>query len=470
MNGKRATGHAGEKLRRMEYREASDRTQGFRRVREQTTAVHWTVHTERMVAKLNFFGTAGQGKKWMKLLSGVALSVLVIGSSTGLSGMADAAAGVPLEAEIATSAAIGPFNDEGYEQDYIQPVTGGGFSILQMENDEASSVLQVTYSKLDNELEPLWTHSITLNKQAGSRSGRGIQRETADGGQLWLADYINEQSDRELFAIRTDSRGDTEWSYPLQTEELFGSRTDTRIGLEPLEDGGFLVSSLDESADEFTVSKYDRDGKFLWHKVTRHIEKGWLIGNGSSYTMVLNQTGGRGGRGPAVVLADVYGKEQNRISLKLGNAMKISGIQRLNDGRIAVTGEFERGKKKHVKQTLVLNRRFQPVSLSPEYGPGTAYIPDDQTLVRIEDQYDIIDSESGLTMHGIVITGLDVRGRAKWQASTHYREDPHFRVVYDGDLAYKIPEGYALISRTSGSDSLVLDFIKILPPVTEKDS
>lgn len=397
------------------------------------------------------------------------MSVLVIGASAGLSGVAEAKAGTPQEAEIATSAAIGPFDDEGYEQNYIQPVSGGGFAVLQMENDEASSVLKVTYSKLDSVLEPLWTHSIILNKQSGSRSGRGNQRETADGGQLWLADYISEQSDRELFVICTDSQGDTLWSSPLQTEELFGSRTDTRIGLEPLQDGGFLISSLDESADEFTVSKYDQAGKFLWHKVTRHTEAGWLIGSGNGYTMVLNQTDGHGGREPVVVLADVYGREQDRINLKLGNAMKISGIQELEDDRIAVTGELERGKKL-VKRTLVLNRRLQPVSLSQEYGPGSTYVPADQTIVRVEDQYDSIDSGSGLTMHGILITGLDAKGRAQWQASTHYREDPDFQVVYDGDIVYKIPEGYALISRTSGSGSLVLDFIKILLPGIEQGS
>ncbi|MDP4096498.1 hypothetical protein OIN60_06920 [Paenibacillus sp. P96] len=418
---------------------------------------------------MNFLGEAGQGKKWMKLLSGVTLSALVIGASVNLSGMAAAEAGTPLEAEIATSAEMGSFDDQGYEQNYIQPVSNGGFAVLQMENEEESSVLKVTYSKLDGELEAVWTNSITLNKQSSSRSGRGIQRETADGGQLWLVDYIRAQSGRELLAIRTDHQGETMWSAPLQAEELFGGKMDSRIGLEPVQDGGFLVSSLDESVDELTVAKYNQDGKYLWSKVTPNTESGWIIGNGSGYCMVLNQAQGQGEGGPVVVLADVYGEEQGRNHLKLGSGIKISGVQKLTDGGIAVAIMIEQGKKP-VKRTLVLNRRFQPVSVSPEYGVGSTYIPDDQTIVRIEDQYDSLKTGSAITIHGIVITGLDAQGETKWQASTHYREDPYFKVVYDGNLVYKIPGGYALISRTTGSGLPVLDFIKILLPSIEKSS
>lgn len=435
---------------------------------EVRNPVNRIVHMERVVVKLGCLGTMNQGGKWKRVLSGIALSVLIAGSLTGWSDMAQAEKGreavTATEAEIATSTTIGSFDDVGYEQNYMQAVSDGGFTVLQLENDAAASVVRVTYSKLDGQLEPLWTHSITLNKQVSSRTGRGVQRETADGGQLWLADYVNERSERELWAIRTDRQGNARWARPLQTKAMFGSNEDTRISLEPVQDGGFLVSSLDESTNEFTVSKYDQDGNYIWHNVKPCIEQGWLSGNGSSYTMVFNQTDRRGS---VAVMADVYsGKEQDRVSLQLDDAMNISGIQEMSNGRIAVTGEMKRGKEL-VKRTLVFNRRFRLVSMSPEYSPGTVYVPDERTLIRIENQYDRLDNRSGLTMHSIAITGFNARGKSektKWKTSTHYREDPHFQVVYNDKLAYKIAEGYALISQTSGSGSPVLDFIKVVLP------
>lgn len=386
--------------------------------------------------------------------AGVALAILVMGVSAVPSYASEVSeAAVPKQAEIETSAAIGSFEDEENPHNYIQSASNGGFLVLNIEDSNEASVVHVTYGKLDSSLEDVWKHELDLNVQSGADS-RGVQRETSDGGSLLLIDYTKPDGIRELQASRLDDEGNAIWSKMLQTEGLVSRGKDSLIGLEPLADGGFLVSSLNRVEQAFTVFKYSETGEELWKRTKTGVTSGWLVGNHDGYYALMNSP-----HGPVGVQADVYGQEIRNIHFDLGMGKDIAEVRELPGGHIAVTGL-----KGNSKRTQILSNGFQLFGDTEDYPTDRVYLPEEQVYVQFSDRYDPLGSTT--KMHGITITGLKGNGTKVWETTTHYKEDNSFGIRYDTGLVYKIPTGYAVVTSTSGGarKPVMLDFAKILIP------
>ncbi|MFK4304007.1 hypothetical protein ABH892_004146 [Paenibacillus sp. RC254] len=386
--------------------------------------------------------------------AGVALATLVMGFSAIPSYASEVSeAAVPKQAEIETSAAIGSFEDEGNPHNYIQPAANGGFLVLNIEDNTEASVAHVTYGKLDSSLEGVWKHELDLNVQSGA-SSRGVQRETSDGGSLLLIDYTKPDGIRELQASRLNVDGNAVWSRTLQTDGLASHGQNSLIGLEPLADGGFLVSSLNRDEQAFTVLKYSEAGEELWNRTKDGVTSGWLVGNHDGYYALMNSP-----HGPVGVQADVYGREIRNINFDLGSGKDIAEVRELPGGHIAVTGL-----KGNSKRTQILSNGLQLFGDTEDYPTDRVYLPEEQVYVRFSDRYDPLGSTT--KMHGITITGLKGNGAKVWETTTHYKEDNSFGIRYDTGLLYKIPTGYAVVTFTSGGahKPVVLDFAKIWIP------
>ncbi len=386
--------------------------------------------------------------------AGFALAALVMGFSAVPSYASEVSeAAVPKQAEIETSAAIGSFEDEGNPHNYIQPAANGGFLVLNIEDNTETSVAHVTYGKLDSSLEGVWKHELDLNVQPGA-SSRGVQRETSDGGSLLLIDYTKPDGIRELQASRLDEDGNSVWSKTLQTDGLASHRQNSLIGLEPLADGGFLVSSLNRAEQAFTVLKYSETGEELWNRTKDGVTSGWLVGNHDGYYALMNSP-----HGPVGVEADVYGQEIRNIHFDLGSGKDIAEVRELSGGHIAVTGL-----KGNSKRTQILSNGLQLFGDTEDYPADRVYLPEEQVYVQFSDRYDPLGSST--KMHGITITGLKGNGTKVWETTTHYKEDNSFGIRYDTGLIYKIPTGYAVVTSTSSGarKPIVLDFAKIWIP------
>jgi hypothetical protein len=385
--------------------------------------------------------------------AGITLAACVMGYSASPSYASEVSqALVPKQAEIETSAALGSIKDVDNAYDYIQPAANGGFLILNIEDDVEASVVHVTYGKLDSSLESVWKHQQELNVQPGT-STRGVQRETSDGGMLFLIDYTQPNGIQDLQATRLDNDGNTVWSKTLQTDGLISHGQDSRIGLEALADGGFLVSSLNRAEQTFTVLKYSEDGDIQWNRTTRGVNSGWLVGSYNGYYAFMNSSDG-----PIGVRADVYGRDMRNIHLDLGSGMDIATVRELPGGHIAVTGL-----KGNSKRTQVLSNGLQLFGNTEDYPADRVYLPEEQLYVQFNDRYDPLGKTT--KMHGITITGLEGNGTKKWETTTHYKEDNSFGIRYDTGLVYKIPSGYVVVTSTSGARKpTVLDFAKILMP------
>ncbi|MGG4216615.1 hypothetical protein ABEW32_00150 [Paenibacillus jamilae] len=385
--------------------------------------------------------------------TGVTLAAWLLGYSAAPSYASEVSeAYVPKQAEIETSAVIGSIRDSESAHNYIQPAADGGFLMLNVEDDTEASVVHVTYGKLDSSLDNIWKHQQDLNVQTGS-SSRGVQRETSDGGLLFLVDYTQSDGMRDLQASRLDADGNTLWSRTLSTDGLISYGQNTQLGLEPLEDGGFLVSSLNPAEQSFTVLKYTETGDMLWNRMTSGVISGWLVGSHNGYYALLNSSDG-----PVAVQADVYGRNIRDIHLDLGSGKDIATVRELPSGHIAITGL-----KGNSKRTQVLSNGLQLFSNTDDYAADRVYLPEEQLYVQFSDQYDPLGKTT--KMHGITITGLKANGTQVWETKTHYKEDNSFGIRYDTGLIYKIPSGYAVVTSTTGAQKpTVLDFAKILIP------
>lgn len=383
----------------------------------------------------------------------MALAACVMGVSASpsyASGVSEAL--VPKQAEIETSAAIGFIKDVENARDYIQPAANGGFLILNIEDDTEASVVHVTYGKLDSSLENIWKHQQDLNVQPGT-SSRGVQRETSDGGLLFLIDYTKPNGAQDLQVSRLDSDGSAMWSKTLQTDGLISHEQNSRIGLEPLTYGGFLVSSLNRAEQSFTVIKYAENGDIQWSRKTAGVNSGWLVGSYNGYYALMNSSDG-----PVGVQADVNGRDIRNVNLDLGSGKHIVAVHKLSGDHIAVTGL-----KGNSKRTQVLSNDLQLFSNTEDYPAERVYLPEEQLYVQFSDRYDPLGKT--MKMHGITITGLKGRGTKEWETTTHYKEDNSFGIRYDTGLIYKIPSGYAVVTSTSGARKpTMLDFAKVLTP------
>ncbi|MEC4565592.1 hypothetical protein L8C07_06515 [Paenibacillus sp. CMAA1739] len=385
--------------------------------------------------------------------AGVTLAACLLGYNAAPSYASEVSeAYAPIQAEIETSAAIGSIKDSESAHNYIQPTAKGGFLMLNIEDDTAASVVHVTYGKLDNSLETVWKHQQDLNVQPGT-SSRGVQRETSDGGLLFLLDYTEPNGMRDVHASRLDADGNPFWSKTLPTDGLISRGQDSQVGLETLEDGSFLVSYLNLSEQSFTVLKYTETGDLLWNRTTTGVTSGWLVGSHNGYYALLNSSDG-----PVGVQADVYGRNIRDVHLDLGAGKEIAAVCELPGGHIAVTGL-----KGNSKRTQVLSNGLQLFSNTEDYASDRVYLPEEQLYVQFIDQYDPLGKTS--KMHGITITGLKGNGTKVWETKTHYKEDNSFAIRYDTGLIYKIPSGYAVVTSTTGVQKpTVLDFAKILIP------
>ncbi|WP_311080241.1 hypothetical protein [Paenibacillus polymyxa] len=385
--------------------------------------------------------------------AGAALAACLMGYSAAPSYASEVSeAFAPKQAEIETSAAIGSIKDLGNAHNYIQPAANGGFFMLNVEDDTEASVVHVTYGKLDSSVEAVWKHQQDLNVQPGT-SSRGVQRETSDGGLLFLIDYTKPNGIREVQASRLDEDGNTLWSKTLPTDGLISHGQDSQVGLETLEDGNFLVSYLNLAEQSFTVLKYSETGDLQWNRTTAGVTSGWLIGCHNGYYALLNSSDG-----PVGVQADVYGRDIRDIHLDLGSGKEIAAVRELPSGHIAVTGL-----KGNSKRTQVLSNGLQLFSNTEDYAADRVYLPEEQLYVQFSDQYDPLGKTT--KMHGITITGLKGNGTKVWETRTHYKEDNSFGIRYDTGLIYKIPSGYAVVTSTTGAHKpTVLDFAKILIP------
>ncbi|WP_226000470.1 hypothetical protein [Paenibacillus sp. BJ-4] len=385
--------------------------------------------------------------------AGIVLAACAMGYSASPSYASEVSqALVPKQAEIETSAAIGSIKDVENAHDYIQPAVNGGFLILNIEDDTEASVVHVTYGKLDSSLESVWWHQQDLNTQPGT-SSRGVQRETLDGGMLFLTDYTKPNGIQDLQATRLDNDGNAVWSKTLQTDGLISQGQNSRIGLEPLADGGFLVSSLNGAEQTFTVLKYTEDGDSQWNRTTNGVNSGWLVGSHDGYYALMNSSDG-----PVGVQADVYGRDIRNIQLDLGSGKDIAAVRELSSGHIAVTGL-----KGSSKRTQVLSNGLQLFGNTEDYPADRVYLPEEQLYVQFSDRYDPLGKTT--KMHGITITGLEGNGTKEWETTTHYKEDNSFGIRYDTGLIYKIPSGYAVVTSTTGAQKpTALDFAKILMP------
>lgn len=385
--------------------------------------------------------------------AGIALAACVMGYSASPSyALEGFAALVPKQAEIETSAAIGSVKDTENAYDYIQPTAKGGFLVLNVDDDTEASVAHVTYGKLDSSLQNVWKHQQDLNVQPGT-SSRGVQRETSDGDLLFLIDYTQPNGTQDLRASRLDSDGNVVWSKTLQTEGLISHGQQSQLGLEPLSDGGFLVSSLNRVEQTFTVLKYTEDGVIQWNRTTSGVSSGWLVGSHNGYYTLMNSSDG-----PVGVEADVYGRDIRNVHLDLGAGKDIAAVRKLSGGHIAVTGL-----KGNSKRTQVLSNGLQLFGHTEDYPAERVYLPEEQLYVQFSDRYDPLGKTT--KMHGITITGLRENGMKAWETTTHYKEDNSFGIRYDTGMVYKIPSGYAVVTATSGARKpTVLDFAKILTP------
>jgi hypothetical protein len=270
---------------------------------------------------------------------------------------------------------------------------------------------------------------------------------------LLLIDYTKPDGIRELQASQLDADGNTVWSKTRPTEGVVLNGQDSLIGLEPLADGGFLVSSLNRTEKAFTVLKYTETGEVLWNRTTAGVTSGWLVGSHDGYYALLNSS-----HGPVGVQADEYGHEMRNFNLDLGAGKDIVEVRELPGGNIAVTGL-----KGNSKRTQILSNGPQLFRDTEDYPADRVYLPEEQVYVQFSDRYDPLGSTT--KMHGITITGLKGNGVKVWETSTHYKEDHSFGIRYDTGLIYKIPAGYALVTSTSGDGQpVVLDFAKILIP------
>ncbi|MGZ0043250.1 hypothetical protein [Paenibacillus ottowii] len=385
--------------------------------------------------------------------AGVTLAACLLGYNAAPSYASEVSeAYAPIQAEIETSAAIGSIKDSESAHNYIQPTAKGGFLMLNVEDDTAASVVHVTYGKLDSSLETVWKHQQDLSVQPGTIS-RGVQRETSDGGLLFLLDYTEPNGMRDVHASRLDSDGNPLWSKILPTDGLISHGQDAQVGLETLEDGSFLVSYLNRSEQSFTVLKYTETGDLLWNRTTIGVTSGWLVGSHNGYYALLNSSDG-----PVGVQADVYGRNIRDVHLDLGAGKEIAAVRELPGGHIAVTGL-----KGNSKRTQVLSNGLQLFSNTEDYAADRVYLPEEQLYVQFIDQYDPLGKTS--KMHGITITGLKGNGTKVWETKTHYKENNSFAIRYDTGLIYKIPSGYAVVTSTTGVQKpTVLDFAKILIP------
>ncbi|QDY84376.1 hypothetical protein FQU75_13860 [Paenibacillus polymyxa] len=385
--------------------------------------------------------------------AGVTLAACLLGYNAAPSYASEVSeAYAPIQAEIETSAAIGSIKDSESAHNYIQPTAKGGFLMLNVEDDTAASVVHVTYGKLDSSLETVWKYQQDLSVQPGT-SSRGVQRETSDGGLLFLLDYTEPNGMRDLHASRLDTDGSPLWSKTLPTDGLISRGQDAQVGLETLEDGSFLVSYLNLSEQSFTVLKYTETGDLLWNRTTIGVTSGWLVGSHNGYYALLNSSDG-----PVGVQADVYGRNIRDVHLDLGAGKEIAAVRELPGGHIAVTGL-----KGNSKRTQVLSNGLQLFSNTEDYAADRVYLPEEQLYVQFIDQYDPLGKTS--KMHGITITGLKGNGTKVWETKTHYKEDNSFAIRYDTGLIYKIPSGYAVVTSTTGVQKpTVLDFAKILIP------
>ncbi|MCC3379535.1 hypothetical protein, partial [Paenibacillus farraposensis] len=356
--------------------------------------------------------------------AGIALVACVMGYSASPSYASEVSAAlVPKQAEIETSAAIGSVKDTENAYDYIQPTAKGGFLVLNVDDDTEASVAHVTYGKLDSSLQNVWKHQQDLNVQPGTGS-RGVQRETSDGGLLFLIDYTQPNGTQDLRASRLDSDGNVVWSKTLQTEGLISHGQQSRLGLEPLADGGFLVSSLNRVEQTFTVLKYTEDGVIQWNRTTSGVSSGWLVGSHNGYYALMNRSDG-----PVGVEADVYGRDIRNVHLDLGAGKDIAAVRKLSGGHIAVTGL-----KGNSKRTQVLSNGLQLFGHTEDYPAERVYLPEEQLYVQFIDRYDPLGKST--KMHGITITGLRENGMKAWETTTHYKEDNSFGIRYDTGMVY----------------------------------
>ncbi len=159
------------------------------------------------------------------------------------------------------------------ELNCVEKTSGGGYIMtgkVVLFPDEALDQLWLV--KTDSFGNILWTRNY---------GGEGVQdgkflRETGDGGYIVVGEWqtkVDGQRQTDLWALRTDSLGDTLWT------RMFGGNTanDKPESVNLCSDGGFLITGRKENEKYLWILKLNSTGKLLWEK--GYTSSGSIYGN-----------------------------------------------------------------------------------------------------------------------------------------------------------------------------------------------
>lgn len=362
----------------------------------------------------------------------------------------------PEPARIEPGPSFGIFGDRGYESNYIQPTRDGGLLMINRYDDGESNQVWVTVGKTTFS-QSVWSDTLYIDSSIDStRPSRAVIRETADGGTLFLIHHLNREGGNTITAFHLDAAGEVLWSKALETDTL--DYTDTRVGLETLPDGGFLVSAQSSSGQSFMIYRYDALGEAVWKTLETGTFSGWLAGREDGFYAVLNTLNGH-----EAVQWDRDGDEVARSSLGLGADKSVVTIQKLEHNRIAVTGQGG-PVGAETKSTIILGNRLKAVKVVEDYAINLAYIPEDKIFIQIDNEFSSPGEGAPFQNHTIVVTGVKSSGKVLWQRRIEKQEDRYYRLVYDPKLIYKVDGGYAILKYESNPISMIgMDKIIVNP-------
>ncbi|WP_223067484.1 hypothetical protein [Paenibacillus caui] len=362
----------------------------------------------------------------------------------------------PEQALIEPGPSFGIFDDSGYESNYIQPTRDGGLLMINRYDDSESQQVWVTFGKMTSS-QSVWSDTFYIDSGIDrTRPSRAVIRETADGGTLFLIHHFKREGGNEITAYRLDAAGETLWSKALDTDTL--DYIDTRVGLETLPDGGFLVSAQSASGQTFTIYKYNDQGGPLWQKQETGTLSGWLAGREDGFYAVLDTVNGQ-----EAVQWDRDGNEVTRTGLELGGGKSVLTVQKLEHDRIAVTGQGgPEGAK--TKSTIILGNRLKVVKAVEDYAINEVYIPEDKIFIRIDNETSSPGEGAPFSYHTVIATGVKSSGKELWQGRIEKQESRYYSLVYDPKLVYKVDEGYAILKYESSPASFIgMDKIIVNP-------
>lgn len=337
----------------------------------------------------------------------------------------------------------------------------GGFAFCGETSSLGAGGADVYFVKTDAQGNTQWTKTFGVTT---SEYCRGVQ-QTSDGGYILTGYIVNNSTDNDYFALKTDSEGNEEW-----LKVIGGTGIDKLNDVQETSEGGYILIGNTESfalsSSDMYLVKMDANGNEIWTKVFSElgIELGKCVRQTSDGGFLLVGSTASSGALTDIfmVKTDGSGNEQWRKTFGGTGAEIAHSLQLTSDNNYIFTG-FTTSFGSTSADILVIKTdgNGNPIwqrtygGVQADIGYAIQQLPNGDFIIAG-------DSESyGATSFDIFLLQIDANGNELWSKTIGGNDlDFSNSVVHNGDDRFIIAgethslgagNGDALLLETTGN-------------------